>query len=107
MALMPFDKVYIRTAPNYEAQKSVYIDGEMAYPGSYTIKDKAQRISDLVQLAGGLKKGAYPQGAVFQRDSSVVAIDLSLILANPQQSENLLLLAGIKLRFHGWSKQSN
>ena len=97
MLLMPFDKVYIRTAPNYEAQKSVYIDGEIAYPGSYTIKDKAQRISDLVQLAGGLKKGAYPQGAVFQRDSSVVAIDLSLILANPQQSENLLLLAGDKI----------
>jgi hypothetical protein len=40
MALMPFDKVYIRTAPNYEAQKSVYIDGEIAYPGSYTIKIK-------------------------------------------------------------------
>lgn len=92
--LQAFDRIYVRKSPNYEVQKSVSISGEVKFAGVYTIKDKKQRITDLIHLAGGLKSGAFPKGAKFVRDSSILAIDLAYILQNPDSPENLLLLNG-------------
>ena len=94
LKLQAYDRIYVRKSPNYEVQKSVSISGEVKFPGVYTIKDKKQRITDLVHLAGGLKNGAFPKGAKFVRDSSILAIDLAYILQNPDSPENLLLLNG-------------
>ena len=52
--LSPFDIVTIRPSKGYESQKQVRIDGEVLYPGYYTISKKNERISDLVLRAGGL-----------------------------------------------------
>ena len=95
--IQPFDKIIVRKSPRYEDQKSVAIEGEVWYPGSYTIKDKTQRITDLITLAGGLKNGAYPKGATFNRDSTQIAVDLTVIVKNPSAQENLLLLQGDRL----------
>jgi len=92
--LQPFDKIYVRKSPNYVIQKSVYIGGEVKFPGAYTIKDNFQRITDLIKLAGGLKQGAFPKGASFSRDSTKLAIDLPVILKTPTILENVLLLDG-------------
>ncbi|MDP1844435.1 MAG: SLBB domain-containing protein, partial [Sediminibacterium sp.] len=48
-------------------QVSVMIEGEVVYPGSYTITSNQERLSDLVKRAGGLKTGGYPQGAFLLR----------------------------------------
>jgi polysaccharide biosynthesis/export protein len=95
--IQPFDKIIVRKSPRYEDQKSVRIDGEVKFPGSYTIKDKTQRITELITLAGGLREGAYPKGATFNRDSTQIAVDLTTILRNPLAQENLLLLQGDRL----------
>ncbi len=95
--LQPFDRIYVRKSPRYENQKYVFIEGEVKYPGAYTIKDKTQRITDLIALAGGLKVGAFPKGATFNRDSTKIAIDLSIILQVPAVTENVLLLDGDRL----------
>ena len=97
VVLQPFDKIYVHKSPRYENQKSVYIEGEVKYPGTYTIKDRTQRITDLVELAGGLKDGAFPKGATFSRDSTKIALDLSIILKIPTVTENILLLDGDRL----------
>jgi protein involved in polysaccharide export with SLBB domain len=97
IVLQPFDRIYVRKSPRYENQKSVYIEGEVKYPGAYTIKDKTQKITDLIVLAGGLKDGAFPKGATFNRDSTKIAIDLSIILRDPAATENILLLDGDRL----------
>ncbi|MDZ7714587.1 MAG: SLBB domain-containing protein [Balneolaceae bacterium] len=65
--LHPFDKVYIRKLPNYEKQKEVKIVGEVKYPGTYTISSKSDRISDIIQRAGGLTNESYLQGATLFR----------------------------------------
>lgn len=95
--IQPFDKIYVRKAPRYEDQKTVVIEGEVRFPGAFTIKDKTQRITELINLAGGLKDSAFPKGASFSRDSTKIAIDLSVILKNPDAKENLLLLKGDRL----------
>lgn len=65
--LQPFDIVSVRSAEGYVVQKQVKIEGEVLYPGTYTIKSKDERISDLVKRAGGLTALAYSDGASLKR----------------------------------------
>ncbi|PAU93153.1 hypothetical protein CK503_13420 [Aliifodinibius salipaludis] len=66
--LNPFDKVYIRSIPNYTEQQNIVISGEVKYPGSYSLESKNDRISDIIQRAGGLTGNAYPEGATLYRE---------------------------------------
>ncbi|MGE4587195.1 MAG: SLBB domain-containing protein [Mangrovibacterium sp.] len=65
--ISPFDYVYIRRAPSYEPQQTVYIRGEVKYPGQYSISSKEERISDLINRAGGLTPYAFIDGAKLKR----------------------------------------
>lgn len=65
--LMPFDKVVVRTATGYETQKTVWVEGEVLYPGEYTITRKDERISDIIKRAGGFTPFAYVDGASLKR----------------------------------------
>ena len=66
-ALQPFDKIYVRQAPNYTKQKEIIVSGEVNYPGTYTLKSKNDRISDMIERAGGLTQDAYTDGAALFR----------------------------------------
>nr|WP_295931003.1 SLBB domain-containing protein [uncultured Dyadobacter sp.] len=92
--LQPQDIVIVRKSPRYEAQKAVTILGEVRYPGSYTIINNFERISDVFEKVGGLKPEAYLAGARFYRESELIAIDLAAIVDKPSQTSNLLLLNG-------------
>lgn len=65
--LEPFDEVAVRTASGYETQRTVRIEGEVLYPGEYTIAHKDERISDLIKRAGGFTPYAYVEGASLRR----------------------------------------
>lgn len=95
--LQPFDIVYIRTSPYYEAQQRVFITGEVNSPGSYAVFSRTERIVDLINRAGGLKAQAYLPGAQFRRLGQLVATDLRAVLDNPAVENNLLLRDGDSL----------
>ena len=61
--LLPYDQVFVRRSPGYEEQRMVYVRGEVQYPGTYVLKNKSERISDVIARAGGLTPYAYEQGA--------------------------------------------
>ncbi|WP_316840686.1 SLBB domain-containing protein [Pedobacter gandavensis] len=65
--LKPFDVVSIRSAEGYQVQKQVKLEGEVLYPGTYTIMQKNERISDVIKRAGGLTQTAYADGASLKR----------------------------------------
>jgi len=67
LELKPFDIISIRRAPNYEEQRSVKIIGMVNYPGSYAIQNDKQKISDVIQRAGGLRPEGYLEGAKLVR----------------------------------------
>ena len=67
LKLSPFDQVIIRKNPNFYIQQYANIEGEVMFPGKYAISSKNERISDLLQRAGGLKKFAYEKGATLIR----------------------------------------
>ncbi|MDR9367313.1 MAG: SLBB domain-containing protein, partial [Balneolaceae bacterium] len=70
--LQPFDQVYIHRRPNYQVQQKVTIEGEVMYPGTYTISNRNERISDLIERAGGLTSEAYVDGARLVRQHSAI-----------------------------------
>lgn len=61
--LQPFDEVFVRKSPGYVEQNHVTIEGEVVFEGIYTLSNKGQRLSDLLEMAGGLTEEAYPKGA--------------------------------------------
>ena len=65
--LQPYDHIMVRRSPGYETQRLVHVTGEVVFPGSYTMTKKEERISDLVEKAGGLTQWAYVRGARLQR----------------------------------------
>ncbi|MCK7558120.1 SLBB domain-containing protein [Chitinophaga sedimenti] len=77
--LQPFDEVTIRRSPIYNEQGNVYLDGEVLYPGWYTINSRAERISDLLKRAGGLRQEAYAEGAVLLRKTFLNEGDSALL----------------------------
>jgi len=65
--LEPNDRVTVLFLKGFEKLKGVKISGEVSYPGAYTITDKDQRVSDLLERAGGLSPYAYAEGATLIR----------------------------------------
>jgi len=61
------DRVVVRPIFGAEDMKEVTIEGEVIAPGNYVLKSKKQRISDLLNQAGGLSAYAYAQGAFLTR----------------------------------------
>lgn len=61
--LQPYDYVYVRKSPSYQAQGKVTVSGEVLFPGEYVLTNKAERLSDVVRRSGGLNKWAYVRGA--------------------------------------------
>jgi protein involved in polysaccharide export with SLBB domain len=62
------DYLFVRTVPEWKLYRTVSISGEVKYPGTYTIKI-GERLSSLIERAGGYTKRAYLRGAVFTRNS--------------------------------------
>ncbi len=61
--LQPFDVVYVRKSPGYVEQQNVSIEGEVMFEGTYTLSKKSERLSEVVNRAGGLTKTGYTKGA--------------------------------------------
>jgi len=66
--LLDNDYLFVRAVPAWDLYKTVSIQGEVRFPGVYTIQ-RDETISSLIERAGGLTPYAYPRGAVFTRQS--------------------------------------
>jgi polysaccharide export outer membrane protein len=92
--LSPYDHIFVRTIPGFQFQQNVRLTGEVKYPGTYTILNKAERISDLIKRAGGLTKYAFNNGATFYRPElpgGFIVLDLESVMRNPKSKYNYVL----------------
>ncbi|QQT30832.1 SLBB domain-containing protein [Sphingobacterium multivorum] len=67
MILQPYDVISILGDAGFRTQRQVKIEGEVLYPGYYTISREDERISDIIKRAGGLTTYAYTEGASLKR----------------------------------------
>ncbi len=68
LKLQPLDTVHIKQIPDWGVEKSVSVSGEVLFPGTYQIR-VGERLSDVIERAGGYTEEAYLRGAVFTRQS--------------------------------------
>ena len=60
-------EVYIRRLPNYEEPRHVSIQGEIRRPGNYVLQSPDERLTSIIERAGGLTENAYPEGGRLTR----------------------------------------
>ena len=61
------DRLLIKSIPEFAQAKTIELNGEVRYPGEYTIRD-GETLRDVIERAGGLTDNAFPEGAVFTRE---------------------------------------
>ena len=62
------DYLFVRTVPDWNIYRSANITGRVLYPGNYAVK-RGERLSSLLERAGGYADDAFARGAVFLRES--------------------------------------
>jgi protein involved in polysaccharide export with SLBB domain len=98
--LNPFDIVSVRKSPIYKEQITVTVEGEVIYPGKYTLSGNEERISDLIKRVGGLKQKGFAAGAVLIRntyrdlsESDATLINTKTNLSNAQSGKTSAILS--------------
>ena len=97
LTLMPFDQVFIRDVPQFEMQRNIHLNGEVMYPGAYSIIRDNERLGSFIRRAGGLTQQAFLGGARLLRVEDglgVVVIDLEEALIDTNSTANLVLKDG-------------
>jgi protein involved in polysaccharide export with SLBB domain len=95
--LEAYDNVLILRQPDFELQRTVFVGGEVRYPGRYALRRKTERLSDVLARAGGLTSEGYADGVTFYRtrdSTGRVGIDLPQVLRNARTRDNFVLQDG-------------
>ncbi len=97
VVLQAYDNVLVLRQPDWELQRTVYVGGEVKYPGSYTLVKKTERLSEVLQRAGGLTAEAYADGVNFSRRRNRVGrigVDLPAVLKDASEQDNIIMFDG-------------
>ena len=92
--LQPYDNVLILRQPEFAFQRNVTIWGEIRFPGTYSLRAKDERLTALIERAGGLTARAYPEGIRFTRswgNAGRINIDLPHALEDSTSRDNIIL----------------
>ena len=92
--LQPYDHVYVRSNPDFEEPKNIYVTGEVMYPGIYSLIKKDETIADIIQRAGGLTQFAYVDGVTMSRkfeETGLVYLNLERALRKPRSKYNIVM----------------
>jgi protein involved in polysaccharide export with SLBB domain len=66
LVLSPYDYLIVKEVSRWAGQETVVIRGEVVFPGSYPIQ-RGEKLSSVLERAGGLTELAFPEGSVFTR----------------------------------------
>lgn len=98
--LHPYDIVSIYSVPGYEKQKTIVIEGEVQYPGPYTLQNKNEKISDVIKRAGGLTVFADPDGATLKRTFlQIIGVDENTVDSTDIEKDRIQRLNRLKKTF--------
>lgn len=68
LELQATDRIHIKQIPDLNLQQTVTLEGEVNFPGTYTLR-RGETLFQVIERAGGLNEFAYAKGAVFTRES--------------------------------------
>ena len=68
--LEPYDHVTIYSSPVFNQARLVTVNGEVNWEGTVAMEQRETRLSDVIEMAGGLTTQAYMRGATLMRKMS-------------------------------------
>ena len=71
LVLQPWDIVSIKKMPDFKEFRKVEIEGEITYPGTYTLVSEKERVSIVVKRSGSLTSNANIDAAYIKRKSNI------------------------------------
>ena len=91
--LEPLDYIYVPRLVNYRAIGRVRIDGEVLFPGDYSIEKRDETANDIIARAGGLTpSGSLAYSQIFRKG---IRVDVDLEgVSNKINSNALIIMAG-------------
>jgi protein involved in polysaccharide export with SLBB domain len=105
--LQPFDIVSVYGLPGYETQRTVKVDGQVLYPGYYTIQTKNEKISDIIARAGGLSASADVDGGTLKRNNyAILGVDKNKADTAQLERERVAREARLKMNYKDSTKST-
>jgi protein involved in polysaccharide export with SLBB domain len=95
--LEPYDQIVVRSIPEFSFQKMVNLTGEVKYPGQYALLDKNEKLSSVIQRAGGLTSEAFDAGTTLFRSQDnigYVIIQLKEAMKSINSNYNVIMKEG-------------
>ncbi len=84
------DEINIKRIPNWYDRKTIAIEGEVKFPGTYVIHS-GEKLSSVIERAGGYTNDAFLYGAVFTRESIAKLQKESLKIELSKLKEQVIL----------------
>ena len=85
------DRIIVREDPDYIIDNYVNISGQVKLQGKYAIRKRGERLSDLIDRAGGFLPDAFLDGATVIRGGKRLVVDFDDACNNRRSKENILL----------------
>ena len=94
------DYINIYSNPTQKPPDMISISGAVYYPGIYPILSKNEKVTDIINRAGGLLPEAYPLGSTFIRNNKSIQLSFEEILNNYRDKDNFIVFSGDKININ-------
>ncbi len=88
------DELLIKPNPNFVTQRVVSVEGDIRYPGAYSIQRRAERLSEILERAGGPTRTSYMGGARFYRLGKRLLLDFAEAYQQKNPLHDVVMLDG-------------
>ena len=85
------DEILIRANPRYRRQQDVVVSGDIMYPGTYSLRDRTEKLSSLLARAGGPTSTSFLEGGQYYRNGKRVAIDFREAMRENMENDVIMM----------------
>ena len=94
------DLIIIRKNPESYNLGFVEIEGAVMYEGQFPIIHNDEKVSDIIDRAGGISSNAYPLSSQFIRGEDTVRLSFEKLINNPRSKFNFVIRDGDKIKIN-------
>ncbi|NNL47301.1 MAG: sugar transporter [Acidimicrobiia bacterium] len=84
------DRVFVRVDPNFRSLETVSITGEVRFPGTYALVSEDEKLSSLIQRAGGILPTGYAKGGRYYRDDEQLITEVDEVVKGKEKADVIL-----------------
>lgn len=93
------DNVSVDFIPGSGDQRQVTISGEVKFPGRYFLTSKGEKLSELIERAGGFSPNVYLPASTFYRGEQLLAMSFEDLFEKNNRSFDIVLQNGDRVVF--------